>query len=267
MTTSTTASAAPTPGHYAERHRRTFFLSFSHSARFEYARRTVVELAGQKLLDYGCGDGTFLSAVRDQFPDAVGADVAVDQVADCIERFGSASTIQFTTCAALRNEDSRQQFQVVCCMEVLEHCPQPVVEDVLDELARLAAPGAVVLISVPVETGPTLLAKQSLRRIAGWVGVPGYQQGERYSFSEFCSMLLAGPATQIARPVYATCEDGSGGYHGHKGFNWMALQQRIATRLTIERIAFTPWPWLRGCANSQVWFHCRAAKAIASDRN
>ncbi|MDZ4683948.1 MAG: class I SAM-dependent methyltransferase [Planctomycetaceae bacterium] len=267
MTTSTTASNAPAPGHYAARHQRAFFLSFSHNSRFAYACRTVAKLAGRKLLDYGCGDGTFLAAVRDQFPDAVGADIAADQVADCIERFGSASTIRFTTCEALREDGYRQQFDVVCCMEVLEHCPQPVVEDVLDELARLAALGAVVLISVPVETGPTLLAKQFLRRIAGWRGVPGYQQGERYTVGELCSMLLAGPATQIERPVYGTREDGSGGYHGHKGFNWMALQRRIATRLTIERVAFTPWPWLRGCANSQVWFHCRAAAENGSVRN
>ena len=135
------------------------------------------------------------------------------------------------------------------------------------ELSRLAAPGGAVLISVPVETGPTLIAKQFLRRIAGWRGVPGYQQGEWYTARELCSMLLAGPATQIARPVYGIRADGTGGYHGHKGFNWMALQRRIATRMTIERVAFTPWAWLRGYANSQVWFHCRAIDRNGDSRH
>jgi SAM-dependent methyltransferase len=262
----TTASAAPAPGHYAARHRRAFFLSFSHNSRFAYARRAVADLAGGKLLDYGCGDGTFLGQVRDQFPDALGADIAAEQVADCIERFGPESTVRFTTCDALRTGVS-QQFDVVCCMEVLEHCPQPIVEDVLDQLVRLATPGGLVLISVPVETGPTLLAKQLLRRVAGWRGIPGYQQREQYSFGEFCRMFAAGPTTRIERPLYGVRADGTGGYHGHKGFNWMALQQRIASKMTIERVAFTPWPGLTSWGSSQVWFHGRTAAENGSTGN
>lgn len=260
MTSAVPSTAAPVAGHYAQRHRRAFFLSFSHGARFEYARRAVSEFAGRKLLDYGCGDGTFLGQIREQFPDAVGADLAADQIADCTERFGPSSSIRFVTCDALRSGEYTGRFDIVCCMEVLEHCPAEVVEDVLDELTRLAAPGGAVIISVPVETGPTLFAKQFLRRVAGWLGVPGYRQGEHYSPRDLAKMVFAGSLTKIDRPRYAAQLDGSGGYHGHKGFNWMALRQRIAVRMSIERIAFTPWPWLGRWSNSQVWFHCRVGQ-------
>jgi cyclopropane fatty-acyl-phospholipid synthase-like methyltransferase len=36
----------------------------------------------EKLLDYGCGDGTFLSLMSDKFS-AVGADIEPEQVVDC----------------------------------------------------------------------------------------------------------------------------------------------------------------------------------------
>ena len=39
---------------------------WSHGRRFATARRVVQPYAGATLLDYGCGDGTFLGLVRDQ---------------------------------------------------------------------------------------------------------------------------------------------------------------------------------------------------------
>lgn len=254
MTAEATATAASRLGHYAERHRRAFFLAFSHRSRFDYAARAVAPYAGKKLLDYGCGDGTFLALVREQFPNAVGADVAIDQIQDCRVRLGSTG-LQFMTCDALSGPEHRGAYDVVCCQEVLEHCPAEFVEAVLADLVRLAAPGGLILISVPIEVGPVLIVKQFLRRIAGWMGVPGYRQGERYSLRELMVMLFANSITSIPRPLYGT-ERGAG-YHGHKGFNWRALQNRISAHLTLDRIAYTPWSWTGSWLNSQVWFHGR----------
>ena len=41
-------------------------ISWSHNSRFEFARRLVGPFSGLKLLDYGCGDGTFLKQVFDK---------------------------------------------------------------------------------------------------------------------------------------------------------------------------------------------------------
>jgi 2-polyprenyl-3-methyl-5-hydroxy-6-metoxy-1,4-benzoquinol methylase len=265
MTSASTDLVDPACGHYAARHRRAFFLAWSHNARFAYARRAVAPFAGRALLDYGCGDGTFLAQVRREFPEAIGADLAEDQIADCALRFGPQSSIQFMTCETLRDDNYTSSFDVVCCMEVLEHCPEPVAEHVLDELARLAAPGALVLISVPVETGPTLMAKQLLRRIAGLIGIQGYQLGERYTTRELTTMVFAGANSRIERPLYCARDAaGTGGYHGHKGFNWRALRGSVARRFEILRVDFTPLPWFRSLANSQVWFVCRAAGSNSS---
>ncbi|HST58355.1 MAG TPA: hypothetical protein VLK84_06705, partial [Longimicrobium sp.] len=43
-------------------------IGWSHARRFGTALRIVQPYAGAPLLDYGCGDGTFLALVRDRFP-------------------------------------------------------------------------------------------------------------------------------------------------------------------------------------------------------
>ena len=55
-------------------------------------------------------------------------------------------------------------FDVVTCMETLEHCLPHAVDHVLGELRRLVKPNGVVIISVPIETGPVLIAKQIMPR-------------------------------------------------------------------------------------------------------
>jgi hypothetical protein len=56
-------------------------------------------------------------------------------------------------------------------MEMLKHCTQPVVEMVLADVARVCAPDGRVIISVPIEIGPSFLVKQSVRPSHG-VGAP-----------------------------------------------------------------------------------------------
>ena len=59
--------------------------------RVSWSRR----LPGRPLLDYGSGDGTFLALVQDLFPEALGVDVAADQIADCAVRFAGVPGITF----------------------------------------------------------------------------------------------------------------------------------------------------------------------------
>ena len=65
---------------------------------------------------------------------------------------------------------------VITCMEVLEHCLEPERLRVLDELAGLARPAGRVVISVPIEIGPSLAAKQLARALAGLRGLGDYER-------------------------------------------------------------------------------------------
>src|SRR5262245_18873980 len=120
-------------GHYARKQilSRSRLVAWSHGSRFETARRLAAPYAGSRLLDYGCGDGTFLALVHDLFPDAHGVDADSAQIAGCAHRFVSLRGLTFATTRDLSNPEHAGQYDVVVCMEVLEHCPADVQQRVI----------------------------------------------------------------------------------------------------------------------------------------
>ncbi|HEX5726184.1 MAG TPA: class I SAM-dependent methyltransferase [Longimicrobiaceae bacterium] len=232
-------------------------LRWSHGGRFRTGRALVAPHAGRRLLDYGCGDGTFLARVHDLFPAAVGVEVDPALVAAAAARLGALDGLSFVHAGAL-DAFADGSFGVAVCMEVLEHCTPDAVDRVLADLRRLVAPDGAVVISVPVETGPVLAVKQAFRALAGARGLPGYRERERYTPRELLRMLAPGEADAIPRPVYTTAFAGGepNRYHGHKGFNWRALRRRVARDFTVRRTCFSPLGPLGPLLNSQAWFVC-----------
>ncbi len=252
--------ARPDPGHYELKQLRSSVIAIrlSHRGRFRMARRLVEPFAGRTLLDYGCGDGAFLSVVSDLFPAAVGTDFNSGQIADCRRRFdGVLPTVSFRDVAELRAPEFAHRFGVVTCMEVLEHCVAADVDVVLDKLSRLVAPDGIAIVSVPIEIGPSLIVKQALRVWAGWRRIGDYQYAERYRISELLTMVLATRRARIARPVYSAGPSDGWRYHGHKGFNWRALRDRIGENFTVQETRFSPLGSPAGLLDSQAWFICR----------
>jgi hypothetical protein len=130
---------------------------------------------------------------------------------------------------------------------------------VLDEIAGVTAIDGRVVISVPIEMGPPLVAKQCARVLLAKRGLAEYSTRERYWPVELARMLLAGPDTVFPR-LEVTGTTGEGRvfrYTGHKGFNWRALQRSIEQRFEIDHRLFSPLPVLGPWLNSQVWFVCR----------
>jgi len=229
-------------------------VAWSHGSRFDLARRLVAAGEGGRLLDYGCGDGTFVAMVHDRFAASCGTDVEPDQIALCRARLGDLPGVGFTMTRDLGAAETGA-WTVVTCMETLEHCVEPERRRIIGELGRLCAPGGLIVISVPIETGPSLLGKQFFRAVAGLRGHGDYVHRERYSPVE---MLRASAGLAVPRVAYQG--SGAGGfftYYGHKGFEWRDVQREIAERLSIERRQFTPLPWAGSVLNSQVWFICR----------
>jgi SAM-dependent methyltransferase len=252
-------------GHYAKKQLgcKDRIISWSHRTRFETARKLVSPFRGQRLLDYGCGDGTFLAQVEDLFPEAVGADIAGEQVEDCKARLcGRGGRLSFLTNQELAGPNHQGAYRVVTCMEVLEHCTEPTVGEVLGDLQRLCAPGGRVVISVPVETGPAVLLKYAVRTVAGWRGLSDYRYYEKFTVTELLRSTFATRRTQLPRPTYYSGgQDHPYAYHSHKGFNWRSLAVRIEKAFAVERVCFSPLGWLGGCLSSQVWFVCRPRPA------
>ena len=228
-------------------------ISWSHSARF----KTALRLTGRgvrRLLDYGCGDGTFLEMAAGRYVHGVGADVADDLIRDCRERLDRFNNLQFHNVAELTSPEHDRAYDLVTCMETLEHCVPAVAERVLGDLQRLVAPEGRVIISVPIETGPIFPIKFVLRKIAGWQGIGHYRHYENYKIGDALKMLFAGEHTEVERPAYG--EPGHE-FYTHYGFNWRAFRLRVMEKFTIVETRFSPISLLGGWFNSQAWFVCR----------
>jgi 2-polyprenyl-3-methyl-5-hydroxy-6-metoxy-1,4-benzoquinol methylase len=257
----TTTSHVLEQGHYARKQlfSRNAIVAWSHRRRFALARELAAAGAGGALLDYGCGDGTFIALAHDLFRETTGTDVDVEQLRDCGRRLSPVADVRFASLDQLRQPAYAGYYDAVVCMEVLEHCPSDVQPQVLADLAHFVRPHGVVIISVPIEIGPTLAVKQAVRAGAAASGLAGYENRERYRISEFMRMLLARGTSQIERP--ATISINAHGdtvrYHGHKGFNWRMLAQVIERTFVIERRLYSPVPFTGPWLNSQVWFICR----------
>lgn len=216
-------------GHYARKQLgcRCGLIARSHSQRLASALKAAAAGPGQRVLDYGSGDGAFLAhlASSAQPPlELVGAELDTAIVQDCAQRFTGMDGLSFLRIAELEDSRWTGHFDQVYCMEVLEHVAD--LEGILKTLARVLKPGGRLLVSVPVETGPVLMVKQCFRQLAAWRGMGDYPGPAPYRCAEFIRSLLAfGDSQHIQRPLH-TLANGMQA-HCHKGFNWRRLRQQL----------------------------------------
>lgn len=243
------------PGHFARKQlfSRSRLIAWSHRRRFQTALNWVTSASSHRVLDYGCGDGTFLEQLADRIgPDSqlLGAELDPRVVQANRERIGLAKQIQFIHQNELDAPGFNASFDWIVCMEVLEHVVET--DSVLQAFEQWLAPHGQLLISVPVETGPALIAKQCVRRLAGWRGIGDYRFNARYSWTELAKALLAKDTPHMSRVVHRH-DDGSP-FHDHKGFNWRLLRHCLTRHFDIRKIRTSPLPSLPPAFNSQVWF-------------
>ncbi len=230
---------------------RSGLVRWSHGSRFELARTLVASRRGGRLLDYGCGDGTFVAMVHADFAETVGLDVDPPQIDEAAARLGGLPGVRFALTAV---PITGPRFEVVTCMEVLEHCLEDERRRVIGELRRLVSEDGLVVISVPLEIGPSLAGKQLARALAGMRGLGDYRYRERYSPIEFARALLGLGTRRVV--IDGRGADGPYLYHGHKGFDYRDVGRELDVHFTITRRAFTPIKPCGPFLNSQAWFVC-----------
>src|SRR4029453_10189602 len=204
-------------GHHARKQlgSRSSIIRWSPAVRFQQGVRLAESRSTEKLLDYGCGDGTFLSLMSDKFNACVGADIEPEQVDDCRRRFATVPNVTFCLVQELNGAEHARSYGVVTCMETLEHCTDSTVDSVLADLDRLCTRDGTVVISVPIETGPVFVLKYLVRTLAVWRGVSEYARYETYTWRDAVRMLFATERTVLQRPVYGNPQSP---YHSHYGF-------------------------------------------------
>ena len=108
----------------------------------------IAPLNRQRVLDVGCGGGILADAMARKGADVLGIDLAEKSLKvaqlHALEAGTSHITYRLVAAEALAAE-TPDQFDVVTCMEMLEHVPDPA--SVVQACARLAKPGGWVFFS------------------------------------------------------------------------------------------------------------------------
>lgn len=99
------------------------------------------------ILDVGCGSGGMMSLLQRRFPRAKLFGIEPSSVARSALPGELYSQVFAGGILEVEAQLPQQMAQLIICSEVLEHVPAP--EQIVASIARLAAPGALCLLTVP----------------------------------------------------------------------------------------------------------------------
>lgn len=201
---------------------------FAHRSRLARSVRKANALLpdGGTLLDFGCGVGDFLSALRALRPDAALLGF------DPFQGKPSQDFLHVSDTAAVRP----WSVDMLCAFEVLEHLTDAELESFELEASRLLKPGAALVVSVPIIGGPTLLLKEANR----------FRMFRRIEYSApelFAAAFLGKPA-----------ERASDRKTSHKGFDFQATRAALSRSFALGKSELCPFPALPWWCNSQVFW-------------
>jgi SAM-dependent methyltransferase len=217
-----------------------FATRFSHRGRLSTATAVLNGRRFHRAADVGAADGTFLRSLLDRGSIEEGVGIDADPAMLTVGRDRSRGLpLRFLPPDDAELAASAGMFDLVVCMETLEHVGDPAT--VVQLVAGLAAPGATLLVSVPIELGPSLIGKQIGRWLANRRGAYGY---ESYRWSELARAGLLWKTEGMSRV----------NLHSHKGFDFRTVRRLLAAHASIEQTVYSPVRFLGPAVASTVFW-------------
>lgn len=202
---------------------------YAHRNRLRRSLRLALpRLGAGKLLDYGCGSGTFIAEVLDRHPGrAIGYEPLMT------ERSQSGLPIYMRA----EEVEAAGPYSVITLFETIEHLTSSELQDFTDLCGRLLPADGGVLISAPIEIGPALVLKDLNR--SRW----GRRRSEHQPL-ELLKASLFGVAARRAEDVKVS----------HRGFDFRdARATLLRLGWSTEVLEYGPLPLLGWYGNSQVY--------------
>lgn len=122
-------------------------LHVINPVRLRYVESRAGGLRGKRVLDLGCGGGILAEALARAGAATLGIDLAKASIDVAIEHAAAQNlALEYRVVAAEElAAEQPESFDLVCCMEMLEHVPDPA--QILAACARLTKPGGDVVLS------------------------------------------------------------------------------------------------------------------------
>ncbi len=138
-----------------------------HDRRFQAVEDWLPRPCG-RILDLGCGPGTFLGRLRQSFHSGVGLDLAVPQI-EYAQRLYGRDGLRFEA-VDLRRYAGRERFDAAVSIEVIEHLPEEETHPFLRAVYDVLEPGAPLILTTPNYRSLWPLVE----RLVSWVGPVDY---------------------------------------------------------------------------------------------
>ena len=232
--------------------RGSFMTRFSHQSRYAILLNALSGKRFHCTLDYGCADGHLLKMLYEKriTQSGVGLDDDPEQITVCQENFSGLQDLRCYLKDKAPHESLFRACDLVICTEVLEHTPDP--QKFIEDVLPFCRPQAKVIISVPIEIGPSLLVKQIGRYLAYGCNPYGY---ERYRLKELISAVIQWDVKSF-ESTHSVGLDLKRPHKGHKGFDFRDIERLLRRYFLIEKTAYSPLPFFRSFCNATIIWMC-----------
>lgn len=210
---------------------------FLHRQRFAASLRLLNLKPGQRLLDYGCGDGELCARVRSRFAQIsiTGFDPVEELFQFATERLADANVELLN---AFQPERHRECFDRIACLETVEHLPALELNELLRNVRLSLKPDGLALFSFPIEHGVAAMFKNAARVFRRWDG-PGNPRN-------YLRTILGRPV-----PRKTVSWFGRNYISSHVGFDCRAMIARLDRDFAVVKVRPLPLGCLRfGLGNS-----------------
>ena len=220
---------------------------FIHRDRFNTAVRVFDLLSGgmnHNVLDFGAGDGELARLLSSETSgEVVAYEPAPTFQGQLVQNLKTARRVRVSNTVDYLPDKG---FDVIFCLEVLEHLSDESIEAVLGQFQRLLKPTGYILVSVPHEIFFPALLKGMFRMLRRRGTFDG---SARNIFRATLGMKVTRPMSKLS--------DDLPYFFDHLGFDYRALEKKWAPGFSVQDRFFRPFSWLGSFVNSEVFYILR----------
>lgn len=170
--------------HKCETSRYSFIFSvytvFSNGFALEHIRQETIKQGRKlKVLEVGCYVGNFIThslQMRVFFDKYVGFDINPEYISEAKKLYGDRNDSEFILGNfSDPNSEVKEQFDVIVCLEMLEHITENERENVYKNFSRFLKSGGLLLIGCPINTKTQTFHVAEREKAYGHISIPVYE--------------------------------------------------------------------------------------------